>query len=253
VPLNSTVFNEGLLLKFVPVMVMIAPNPPLFGVKLEMVGVPNTVKLFVLLMVTPLNDTEIGPEPAEEGTDVVMLVAVKEFTMAGTSLNSTIGAEMKFVPVIVIVVPTPAAVGLKLLMVGEGNTVKLAALVTVTPLTVTVITPDIAPAGTVVVKLLTEEAVTTAVLLLLNFTTWSVGVVLKLLPDIVMVAPTAPLAGLNPEMAGVGKTMKLDALVIVTPAVVTEMGPVVAPTGTVVTILLVFEVVMVALIPLNDT
>lgn len=68
------------------------------------------------------------------------------------------------------VVPTPAAVGLKLDIVGDGNTEKLFVLRTVTPLTVTEIFPFVAPAGTIAVMLDAVEAVITAVVLL-NFTT----------------------------------------------------------------------------------
>lgn len=38
VPLNLTVLLEGVVSKFAPVMVTVAPAPPVFGVKLEIVG-----------------------------------------------------------------------------------------------------------------------------------------------------------------------------------------------------------------------
>jgi hypothetical protein len=59
---------------------------------------------------------------------------------------------------------------------------------------------------------------------------------LKLVPEIITEAPTAPLPGLKPVMVGEGRTVKLVALVIVTPPVVTSIVPDVAPTGTVVVI-----------------
>ena len=52
VPLNFTI---GLLSKFVPVMVTVAPTAPLDGVKLVIVGVNRTVKLVVLVSVIPLD------------------------------------------------------------------------------------------------------------------------------------------------------------------------------------------------------
>jgi hypothetical protein len=94
-------------------------------VKLVIDGVPKTVKLEAVITVTPLNETEMGPEPAPDGTEVVMLVEVNAVTTAGVPLNSTAGVDIKFEPEIVTVVPTPAAVGLKLEIVGEGSTVKL--------------------------------------------------------------------------------------------------------------------------------
>lgn len=75
--------------------------------------------------VTPLSETLIGPDPAPVGTLVVMLVELNDVTAAGVPLNSTIGVEIKFVPEIVTVTPTPAAVGLNEVIVGVGNTVKL--------------------------------------------------------------------------------------------------------------------------------
>jgi hypothetical protein len=170
VPLKFTVFNEGVLLKLEPVIVTTTPNPPLLGLNPVIEGVPKTVKLLTLDTVTPLKEIEIGPEPAPEGTVVVILVVVKELTTALVPLNSTIGSDIKFVPVMITVVPTPAAVGLKLVMVGDGNTEKLFVLITVTPLTVTEIFPFVAPGGTIAVILVAVEAVTTAVVLL-NFTT----------------------------------------------------------------------------------
>lgn len=150
----------------------------MFGLNPVMDGVPNTVKLAALLTVTPFSVNEMGPVPAPAGTEVVMLVAVDAVTTAGMPLNSTIllaGVVLKFVPVMVTVVPAIPPVGLNPVMVGVGKTVKLPELVTVTPLTVAVITPDTALGGTVTVKLVEVDAVTTAVLLLLNLTTLLAG------------------------------------------------------------------------------
>ncbi len=225
----------------------------MFGLNPVMDGVPKTVKLLVLLMVTPFTVMEMGPVPAPAGTDVLILVWEEDVTTAGIPLNSTVGVVLKLVPVMVTAVPLIAPVGLNPLMVGVGNTVKLSELVTVTPLTVTVITPDTALAGTVTVILLDVEADTTAVLLLLNLTMLLAAIALKLFPNMVTVAPTAPLAGLKPEMEGVGKTVKLDELFTVTPLVVTEMTPVEAPTGTLVVILVAVDPDTTAKVPLNLT
>lgn len=68
----------------------------------------------------------------------------------------------------------------------------------------------------------------------------------------VTVAPTAPLVGAKPVIVGVGRTVKLEALVTVTPLEVTEMGPVAALAGTVTTMVVALEEVTVALIPLKN-
>ncbi|MGB2636897.1 MAG: hypothetical protein WAM58_23420 [Candidatus Acidiferrum sp.] len=54
---------------------------------------------------------------------------------------------VKLLPVIVIVAPTAPEVGDKPVMVGDGVTVKLSALLAF-PLTVTTTLPELAPAGT---------------------------------------------------------------------------------------------------------
>lgn len=52
----------------------------------------------------------------------------------------------------------------------------------------------------------------------------------RLVPEIVTFVPTGPLLGVKLRITGV--TLKLAALAVVPPAVVTVMGPVVAPLGT---------------------
>ena len=64
-------------------------------------------------------------------------------------LKATAVAPVKFVPLIVTLVPTGPLVGVKLVTVGAGTTVKLLALVAVPPGVVTLTGPVVAPAGTV--------------------------------------------------------------------------------------------------------
>jgi len=83
--------------------------------------------------------------------------------------------------------------------------------------------------------------------------TWSLLiVVLKFVPEIWIVSPTAPLPGLNPEIVG-GGTEKFVELVPVSPPVETEIGPVVAPVGTVAITRVVEALVTVPCTPLNKT
>jgi len=79
------------------------------------------------------------------------------------------------VPEIVTVVFTVPLVGLKLAIVGVGVTKKFSPVVTVCPPTVTEILPKVAPTGTVTVRLVGVDAVTTASTPL-NFTVLFAGV-----------------------------------------------------------------------------
>ena len=68
---------------------------------------------------------------------------------AALPLNVTAVAPVKFVPLIVTLAPTGPLVGVTLVIVGAGITVKLAALVAVPPDVVTLTAPVVALAGTV--------------------------------------------------------------------------------------------------------
>ena len=70
--------------------------------------------------------------------------------VALTPLNETAVAPVKFVPLIVTLVPTGPLVGVKLVIVGGiAVTVKELALVAVPPGVVTLTGPVVAPVGTV--------------------------------------------------------------------------------------------------------
>ena len=78
-------------------------------------------------------------------------MAVPEVTvkLALTELNATAVAAVKFVPLIVTLVPTRPLVGVKPLIVGGFTTVNALLLVAVPPGVVTLTGPVVAPAGTV--------------------------------------------------------------------------------------------------------
>jgi hypothetical protein len=223
IPLNRTILFAGVVLKLVPVMVTVAPTAPLVGVKPDIVGVPGTVKIPVLVTVTPLSVTEIGPVEAPGGTVTVSVVADAPVTGALIPLNSTtllLGVVLKLVPEIVTVAPTAPVVGLKPVIVCKGGTVNIEPLVSVKPLTVIVIGPVVALAGTDVVKVVVVAAVTVAKVPLKR-TTLSVSVVLKFVPKSVTTAVGAPLVGVNPVNVGVGSTVNTPALVMVIPVPLT--------------------------------
>jgi hypothetical protein len=80
-----------------------------------------TIKSLVLVAVFPETVTVIFPVVAPDGTVQVMDVAVLAVTMAVVPLNCTVlllGIALKFVPVMVTVVPTGPEAGVKEVMVG---------------------------------------------------------------------------------------------------------------------------------------
>ncbi len=145
-PLNLTTVA---LLKFVPLIVTVVPTRPLVGVKPVIVGGKRTVKLLALVAVPPGAVTLSGPVVAPVGTVAWIDVAVVTVNVAEVPLNVTAVAPVKFVPLIVTLVPTSPLVGEKVVIVGWLTTVKLLALVAVPPGVVTVSGPVVAPPGTV--------------------------------------------------------------------------------------------------------
>lgn len=117
-----------------------------------------------------------------------------------------------------------------------------------TPLAFTTTFPVVAPTGTVVMILVGVHDPVEAVVPL-NFT---VPVDPKFVPVIVTEAPSAPDVRERLVMFGAGTTVKMMPLLPMLETV-TITFPVVAPEGTVVTMLVVVHVVTVAAVPLNFT
>ena len=124
-------------------------------------------------------------------------------------------------------VPASPLVGVKLLMTGT-STVKLAALVPVPLGVVTLREPVVAPAGTLTVIWVSELTTKPEAAVPLKRTADACK---KLVPVITTLAPNSPLVGVKLLMTG-GASRKLVALVPVPRALVTLMGPLVAPAGT---------------------
>jgi hypothetical protein len=171
-------------------------------------------------------------------------------------LNFTVDPLPKPVPVIVTDDPTAPLAGEKPVTVGAADTtLKLPTSNDFVPgpLFSTRIGPVVAPGGTVAVI----EVLVSA--LMLATVPWNSTVApgRKPVPLIVTDVPTGPNAGEKPVTVTVGAagTVKLKLLVARFPArVVTEIGPVVAPIGTVaVTEVLLVTVVPLARVPLNLT
>lgn len=173
-----------------------------------------TVKSVELVTVFPPTVIDNFPVVAPEGIVVVIVEDVLAVTVEVVPLNFTVllaGVVLKFVPVMVTVVPTNPLTGLKLVMVGNvpAPIVKSFALTIVIQFVVTDILPVMAPGGTVVVILVAVLAVTVAVLLLKNFTRLSAGVVLKFVPVIIIVVPMGATAGVKEEIVGAGSAVPM--------------------------------------------
>jgi hypothetical protein len=131
---------------------------------------------------------------------------------------------------------------------GADVIVKLVALVAVPSSVVTEIEPVLAPAGTVVV--IVPELFTVKVAALPPNETAVAPV--KFVPVIVTPDPIPPKVGAKELMAGV-IVKRVVVTIAPLPGVVMEIGPVVAPAGTVVVIVPGGPSVNVAATPLNET
>jgi hypothetical protein len=148
-------------------------------------------------------------------------------------------------------VPTGPEAGLRLVMLGGGLTVKAIPMLAA-PATVTTTLPAVAPVGTGAIMLVAPQLVGVAA------TPPNVTVLVpcdapKFDPVMVTDAPTGPALGIKPEMfGGGGGNVKVTPLLAMPPTVTTTF-PVVAPVGTGTTMLVAFQLVGVAVVPLNVT
>jgi hypothetical protein len=231
-------------------MTILAPMTAEFPHNVVITG--DTVKALPLLF-APLANTTTFPVLAVKGTVVWILVALQLVTVANTPLKETVPLPWvapKLLPEIVTAVPVVPEVGERLVMEGPGTTVKFTPLL-LTPLAKTTTLPVVAPAGTVATMLLALQLVTVANVAL-NLTVPDPWLEPKFEPAIVIDAPIASDAGDRLEMLGAGTTVKVKPLLAV-PLTVTTTLPVVAPEGTVATMVLFPQLVTLAVRPLNLT
>jgi hypothetical protein len=215
----------------------------------------------VTVKVTPLLDTPpavttSGPELAPEGTGAAMLVALQLIGEASVPLNVTVllpCVDPKFVPVIVTFVVSGPEAGDTFVIVGVGIvTVKGTALLAVPP-TVTTTGPLVAPAGTGTTICVALQLVVVAAVPL-KTTVLTPCVAPKFAPAMVTLVAAGPEPGVRLVMVGTGAAITVnDAALLVVPFTVTITGPVVAPVGTVVRMLVGLQLVGVAAMPLNAT
>jgi hypothetical protein len=250
VPLSKIVLLPWVAPNPVPVIATSDPTTPEVGDRLVMLSVSTTVKLTPLLA-TPLALTTRFPDVAPLGTGTTMLVAFQLVGGASVSLKVTElapWAAPKFVPVIVTGVPTTPDATDRLPMLGAGTTVKLTPLLAA-PATVTATFPVVAPDGTGAPRVNALQLVG-VVGVPLKVTVLEPWLDPKFVPVIVIVAPTAPVAGYSPLMPG--RTVK-EMPLLKTPFVLTTTFPVVAPEGTGTTMLVAPQLVGVDAVPLNVT
>ena len=149
--------------------------------------------------------------------------------VAATPLNFTALTSVKPEPAIVMLSPAAPPPGVN--DVSFGSTLNDAALSPVPPGVVTPICPVLASAGTAALICEGETIVDGAVDTPPNVTSLAPP---RCAPLMVTVVPTGLEAGLKLEIAGGARvTVKSEALAATPPGVVTAIGPVVAPVGTV--------------------
>jgi hypothetical protein len=125
VPLKDIVLLLGVVLKFVPVTITVAPITPLEGEKEVIEGgfvvAVVTVKSVAEVTEFEFTVTEILPVVAPDGTTTVSWLVVAAETEAFVPLNVTLLPEavvLKLVPEIKTVEPTTPLLGVKLVIVG---------------------------------------------------------------------------------------------------------------------------------------
>ena len=135
--------------KFVPVIVIVAPDAPLVGVKDVIIGTGinvNPDRVAVPLGVVTLTFPD-APEPV---TAVIVVALTTLNEAAATPPKLTAVAPVKFVPVIVTITPAPAEIGVKDVMTGPATNVN-PAWVAVPPGVVTLTFPDAPEPNTAVI------------------------------------------------------------------------------------------------------
>ena len=209
-----------------PRMSTLVPTAPRVGMN-ESIATPVTVNGDELQTLPAVVATEILPGFAPRGTVAWISVSEPTVKSAGVLLNVTKRASVRLVPRMSTLVPTGPLLGVNELIVGVG-TVNGDELEPVPLTVVTEMGPVVAPSGTVAWIWESESTVNLASLSL-NCTHLAP---LKLAPRISTAVPNGPPVGVNELIVGLGTSVNEDELRPVPLAVVTEIGPVVAPVGT---------------------
>jgi len=229
-PLNVTAVAP---VKSRPLICTPLPTGAFVGEKLPMIGGPTTLKVLGPAPTPPGVVTVKVTDPRLASAGTVAWISVSESTvklaLAGPKVTEVV--PVNCVPLMVTLVPTGPVAGVKLVIVGAPSTVNGLLLFAVPAGVVTLKNPLRAAAGTVAWMVVSEMTVKLALAKLGHDT---LVAPVKFVPLIVTVAPTGPLAGLKLVMVGGSLTVNAVALVAVPAELVTLIGPVVAPGGTVV-------------------
>lgn len=213
--------------KFIPLIVITVPGPPETGIKLTIFGGGTHVKPG-LGFEPPGVVTTMLPLAPTAGTTAVITEGEKT-VMLGDAIPPKVTdvAPVKPEPYIVTVMPGPALVGAKLVIIGPGTKVNPAKVV-VPPGVVTSTLP-VAPAPTVALICVAEMTVNAAAGIPPKLT--AVAPV-KPVPIITTTPPVPMLVGAIPVIVGGGiKVNPPDAAV--PPGAVTETNPLALPGATV--------------------
>jgi hypothetical protein len=186
--------------KFVPLMVTVAPAPTLVGVKLVTVGGGISTKP-ARLPVPPGVVTETLPLAPVATTAVICVGETTVKLAAVTPPKRTELAPLKFVPVRLTVIPVPALAGVKLVIVGGEINVKPCS--EAVPVCVEMETAPSAPEASVATICVAETTVKLAAAVPPKLTPLTPT---KFVPTIVMVIPAPALVGVNRVMVGDGAT-----------------------------------------------
>ena len=178
--------------------------------------------------------TDTLPEVPLDTTADMLVELLTTKDVAAVPPNFTALAVVKFVPVIVTVVPVIPDVGVKEVMVGAFTNVKPAS-VTVPPGVVTETLPEVPLAITAVILV----ALTTVKEVAVVPPKLTAVAPVKLVPVMVTVKPVPDDVGVNDVMVGAGTKVK-PANETVPPSVVTETLPL-APLATTAVIVVEFE------------
>lgn len=138
-------------LRFVPVIVTVAPTAALVGENVAIVGAATKVNGPTELTVPPGVVTLTRPVAPAATLAVIWVNDTTVTPVAGTPPKVTVAGAVKPVPVIVIVMPVPALVGVKLVIVGTGANVNPVADAAVPEPGAITHTRPVAPAPTVAV------------------------------------------------------------------------------------------------------
>jgi len=182
--------------KFVPVIVIVAPVVAEIGLKDEIVGAGiNVNPVFVAVPAGVVTLT--FPDAPEPTTAVIVVELTTANDAAATPPKLTEVAPLRFVPVTVTVTPVAAVVGVKEVIVGADKNINPG--FDAVPFGVVMLTLPVAPTATTAVMVLESTTVNDAAATPPKLT--AVAPV-KFVPVMVTLVPAPALAGMNEVMFG---------------------------------------------------